>query len=914
MSLPTTDGKDLVSQTEGDPLLIRPLSDDLKHVRDLEDTKMHCCSDIRHSTRIEVLILMAILAGLTFLLYPSVRSQLITSNPQNHLIRDVHWQQLCSDKPCFEKKSVCVPEGKAGFPSFWNYAPYGPISVTYDERAILLNGTRSLFLGGSMHPARATPETWVSALDQAVKNGLNLITIYVFWAVHQPFPGSSYDWSLPGNDAMCKRNNDNRNKPCTSGWDLASAIREAANRGLFVHARLGPYACGEYNYGGIPEFVPLHKPNMSMRRPNQEWMDVMEVFLKETIHYLTEEQLWAHQGGPIILAQVENELGGELDGPNESIITVLGNDGKPRKATMHDYADWSGQVAAKYAPKVVWTMCNGLTARNAINTCNGYGGVSCSKDWLESYGQSGRIQVDQPALWTENEQGFQVWGETPERSSYLWGSTARDVALDGLKWFARGGSHLNYYMWWGGYNRGRAAAGGITNMYASDAILCSNGQRRQPKYDHLQSLHSILIEIAPYLLESPSGLFRDKRIYIMGANNDWEPGDEQRMFIYDTETASGNRNTIVFVENDSEEEIDALLDPSELGNQTITMQGKSGVVIMNGMVAFDSTAIDPHAKAVRRTMTNAPVDLLDWQSYLEPIGANPVDGATHTHVAPVEQTQLMVSSHVSSDYAWYTTFFTLPQFMGDMQNATITIETQKASAMSVYLNDVYIGTEFDPHHDEGNITFLLNIGTFTSPPYKLSILSENLGYGNLIGRFGANTKAKIKGITGAVLISGTCNSVPCSFSLVDRNSQWHSFAGLNGEHDVLLASFESVEVIERVSSPQGVWSRAFFDTPNYDPNSQSLFVDITAGRGHLWLNGYDLGRYWNITRGDTSTYTQRYYYLPNDYLYTNGELNVLLLFDSLGGDHSATQLILSELVPDEHASMEDVVDFPTACI
>lgn len=894
--------------TEDEPLLIRPVSDGLN--QEHEDMKKHCWSGIPHSTRIEVLVVMAILAGLTCLLYPSVRSQWITSHTPKHFIRDVHWQQLCNDKPCFEKKSFCVPEGKAGFPSFWNYAPHGPISVSYDERAILLNGTRSLFLGGSMHPARATPETWESALDQAVKNGLNLITIYVFWALHQPFPGSSYDWSLPGNHVMCKRNNDDQAKPCTSSWDLASAIREAANRGLFVHARLGPYACGEYNYGGIPEFVALHKPNMSMRRPNQAWMDAMEGFLNETIHYLTQEQLWAHQGGPIILAQVENELGDELDVANENIITVLDKDGKPSKATMQDYADWSGQVAAKYAPKVVWTMCNGLTARNAINTCNGYGGVSCSKDWLESYGQSGRIQVDQPALWTENEQGFQVWGETPERSSYLWGSTARDVALDALKWFARGGSHLNYYMWWGGYNRGRAAAGGITNMYASDAILCSNGQRRQPKYDHLQSLHSTMIEIAPYLLESPSGLFRDKSVYVMGANNNWEPGDEQRMFIYETETATGTHSAIVFVENDSDEGILALLDLSNFGNQTITMQAKSGVVIINGRVAFDSASIDPRAKAVRRAMTDAPVALLDWQSFLEPIGANPAAGATQTHLAPIEQTQLMVSSHKSSDYAWYTTFFTLPQSMGDLRNATISIEAQKASAMSVYLNDKYIGTEADPHHDEGNITFDFNVGTFRSPPYKLSILSENLGYGNLIGRFGANTKEKVKGITGSVSISGKCNSVPCSFSLVDRNSKWYSFAGLNGEYGVVLASFESAEV----NAPQAIWSRAFFDTPNYDPNSQSLFVDITAGRGHLWLNGYDLGRYWNITRGDTSTYTQRYYYLPNDYLYTSGELNELLLFNSLGGDHSDTQLILSELVSDEHANMDDEVAFPTACI
>ena len=905
---------------EGQPLLNRSGKESIGpgvRPEGIADTR---CSDLCCNLRLCV-IAVAFLVVAPFIFDPMEPHRLNTGSSQQQLhhedsiVATDRWQLLCNHRPCFGKSVIHVPEDKPGFPSFWNYAPHGPISVSYDERAILLNGTRSLFLGGSMHPARATPETWASALDEAAKNGLNLITIYVFWNVHQPFPDSSYNWSLPGSSGTCNLNDATQTRTC--GWDLATAIREAANRGLFVHARIGPYACAEYNYGGIPEWVPLNKPNLSMRRPNQEWMDVMEGFLKEMIHYLTQQKLWAHQGGPIILGQVENELGGELDLETENVITVEDDNGKCRKATMQDYADWSGKVAAAYAPKVVWTMCNGLTAPNAINTCNGYDGVSCSEDWLESYGQSGRIQVDQPALWTEDEGGFQVWGETPEHSSYLWGRTARDFARDGLKWFARGGSHLNYYMWWGGYNRGRTAAGGIANMYASNAMLCPSGQRRQPKYDHLRSLHRLLIDLAPYLLESPSGMLKDQSISIMGATGNWEAGKEQRMFIYSIERKEGNEyarhNEIVFVENDSEGSIIALLHLPQNGNQTINMQGNSGVVLLNGMLMFDSAAINPQAIAVRRIVIESPVDLLDWQSYLEPAGANPANSATQTSSAPIEQTQLMMSSRVSSDYAWYTTIFRVPWFMGDIQNATIAIDTQKASAMIVYINKVFVGTQADPNHDEGNITFTLEIGTLSPATYKLSILSENFGYGNLIGRFGANTRAKGKGITGSVSVSGMCQTKRCGFSLVDGRT-WHSFAGLHGEHKDGQSGFLARGAIENTPSSPGVWTRALFDTPSYDASSQSLFLDITTGRGHFWLNDHDLGRYWNITRGETPTYTQRYYFLPNEYLYTNGHLNELRLFNSLGGDHSPTQLVLSQLVADESASLEDLVAFPTACI
>ena len=77
------------------------------------------------------------------------------------------------------------------------------------------------------------------------------------------------------------------------------------------------------------------------------------------------------------------------------------------------YVAWCGNMAheaiAAVNVDVPITMCNGETANNTINTCNGNDCVN----FLEGHGQSGRILVDQPALWTENEGGFQVWGGAP---------------------------------------------------------------------------------------------------------------------------------------------------------------------------------------------------------------------------------------------------------------------------------------------------------------------------------------------------------------------------------------------------------------------------------------------------------------------------------------------------------------------
>lgn len=170
-----------------------------------------------------------------------------TSSNNSPISSSLSDNQHCPGKIPFcrrdEAQKYVVEVGRKGFPSFWDYASKGRIKVGYDGRSFRLNGDRVLFLSGSMHPARATKQTWEHALDEAVRNGLNMITIYVFWAAHQPFPDQPFpdekmDWTLPAGRSMaCQAANE---KPSYCGWSLADAIRAAAKRGLFIHARIGP--------------------------------------------------------------------------------------------------------------------------------------------------------------------------------------------------------------------------------------------------------------------------------------------------------------------------------------------------------------------------------------------------------------------------------------------------------------------------------------------------------------------------------------------------------------------------------------------------------------------------------------------------------------------------------------------------
>lgn len=81
--------------------------------------------------------------------------------------------------------------------------------------------------------------------------------------------------------------------------------------------------------------------------------------------------------------------------------------------------------------------------------------------------------------------GFQVWGESPHNTTaYFWGRSAANIAYKIAQWFGRGGSHMNYYMWFGGNHYGRWAGASITTMYTSDVNLCPDMLRQYAPCPH----------------------------------------------------------------------------------------------------------------------------------------------------------------------------------------------------------------------------------------------------------------------------------------------------------------------------------------------------------------------------------------------------------------------------------------------
>jgi len=508
--------------------------------------------------------------------------------------------------------------------------------------------------------------------------------------------------------------------------------------------------------------------------------------------------------------------------------------------------------------------------------------------------------------------GFQLWGEeSAHPTDYFWGRTARSMSNRALQWFARGGSHLNYYMWWGGYNRGRSAAAGIMNMYASDAVMCPSGQRRQPKFGHFEALHRALADIAPVLLDSPTALDKRENTDIMNADGIWEIGLNQHMFVYRSSNGKDKRE-VVFVENNSDEsqivKIPARISSAEVHTSILAMEKFSAALLVDGIVEFDSAAVEPRSQSFRRKTVYDPVPLVKRATRKEPTGAFLGNPLTKVGPKPIEQTLLNVNDQVSSDYAWYETDFSVDV---DLASAILHVDTQKSNAILAFIDGSLVGAAESHQHAEGNTTLGIRIGRLQQGKHRLSLLSESLGYHNLIGRWGGSTTAKSKGICGDVIV--TSSQMERNQSLVDGRS-WRSFAGLHGERQDNNTSTSERHLNANPARTSASWTTFSFETPQYNPSSQALFLDVRTGRGHLHLNRKDLGRYWNITRGNTSEFSQRYYFLPNDLLWTDDKPNELVLFDVFGGDHRGARLVLSWLEATDYPNFMDEVDFPLACI
>nr|KYP48422.1 Beta-galactosidase 3 [Cajanus cajan] len=311
-------------------------------------------------------------------------------------------------------------------------------TVTYDRKAILINGQRRILFSGSIHYPRSTPDMWEDLIQKAKEGGLDVVETYVFWNVHEPSQGN---YNFEGR------------------YDLVRFVKTIQKAGLYAHLRIGPYVCAEWNFGGFPVWLK-YVPGISFRTDNEPFKRAMQGFTEKIVGMMKSEQLFESQGGPIILSQIENEYGAQS---------------KLQGAAGQNYVNWAAKMAVEMGTGVPWVMCKEDDAPDpVINTCNGF---YCDKFTPN--------RPYKPMIWTE------AWsGWFTEFGGPLHKRPVQDLAFAVARFIIRGGSFVNYYMYHGGTNFGRTAGGPfIATSYDYDAPVDEYGLIRQPKYGHLKELH-----------------------------------------------------------------------------------------------------------------------------------------------------------------------------------------------------------------------------------------------------------------------------------------------------------------------------------------------------------------------------------------------------------------------------------------
>ncbi|MEP6764897.1 MAG: beta-galactosidase family protein [Gemmatimonadaceae bacterium] len=160
-----------------------------------------------------------------------------------------------------------------------------PTGLTADSGGFHFDRKPLQIISGEMHYARIPRAYWRDRLRKARAMGLNTISTYVFWNLHEPKPGV-FDFSGQN--------------------DVAEFVREAGQEGLHVILRPGPYVCAEWDLGGYPAWLladslmVLRSNEARFTTPAAKWLERLG---KELSPLLT------NKGGPIMAVQVENEYG-----------------------------------------------------------------------------------------------------------------------------------------------------------------------------------------------------------------------------------------------------------------------------------------------------------------------------------------------------------------------------------------------------------------------------------------------------------------------------------------------------------------------------------------------------------------------------------------------------------------------------
>ncbi|XP_009631007.1 beta-galactosidase 13-like [Nicotiana tomentosiformis] len=665
-----------------------------------------------------------------------------------------------------------------------------PRGVTYDGRSMIINGNRELLFSGSIHYPRSPPEMWHDIIRKAKEGGLNLIQTYVFWNIHEPIQGQ---FNFEGN------------------YDLVKFIKMIGEQDLYVNLRVGPYIEAEWNQGGFPYWL-REVPNITFRSYNEPFMHHMKKYAEMVIDLMKKEKLFAPQGGPIIMAQIENEY--------NNVQLAYREDGKK-------YIKWAAEMATGLYNGVPWVMCKQKDAPpQVINTCNGR---HCADTFTGPNGPN------KPSLWTENWTAqYRTFGDPPSQRA------AEDIAFSVARFFAKNGTLTNYYMYHGGTNFGRTGSSFVTTRYYDEAPLDEFGLKREPKWSHLRDLHRALrLSRRALLWGTPTvqKISHDLEITV------WEkPGSDCAAFLTNNHTKLPS--TIKFRGQEY-----------YLPEKSVSILPDCKTVVYN-----TQTVVAQHNS--RNFIASEKAKNLKWEMYQEKVPT--INDLPLKNREPLELYSLTKDT---SDYAWYSTSINLNRHDLPMRPDILPVMSiaSMGHALAAFVNGEFVGFA---HGNNIEKSFVFQKPVILKPGTNhITLLAETVGFPNS-GAYMEKRFAGPRAITLQGLMAGTLD--------ISLNNWGHKVGIYGEKKQIFTEEGAKKVKWTPVSGPPPgpiTWYKTYFDAPEGN-NPVALKMDKMQ-KGMMWVNGNSLGRYWVSFLSPLGQPTQSEYHIPRAFLKPKDNLLVI---------------------------------------
>jgi beta-galactosidase len=305
-----------------------------------------------------------------------------------------------------------------------------PHTFAIGEKDFLLDGKRLQIRCGEIHFARVPREYWRDRLRRAHAMGLNTVCAYLFWNFHEWEQGK-FDWAGQA--------------------DAAEFCRLAQEEGLWVILRPGPYACAEWEMGGLPWWL-LKDEDIKLRTRDPRFIAATRTWLAEVGRVLGPLQV--NLGGPILMVQVENEYG------------FFGSDAA--------YLDDVRRAVADAGFDVPLFVCNPTDRLTRPTPPDLFKVVNFGKDPAGAFKALRAVQSSGPLMCGEFYPGwFDTWG-----APHHLGSTPQYLA--DLDFMLSQGASFSIYMAHGGTSFGLWSGADQpfkpdTSSYDYDAPIAENG-------------------------------------------------------------------------------------------------------------------------------------------------------------------------------------------------------------------------------------------------------------------------------------------------------------------------------------------------------------------------------------------------------------------------------------------------------